>query len=399
MPPTAPLNVVHLISAMPVGGVETNLVRVLPRLPKARYKVSLVVTRERGYLADELEAKGVPVHLVHQRTRWDPPSLWRLSRHLRAANCHLLHTHMRRANTSGRVAAMLARTPIRVATEHDMRLDKNWRHDRIDRWLANHTDVILGVTRAVCDINRETAGIPAERFRVMYLGLELDYLAKQPPVATARAALGIPWDGPVIGFVGRLHPIKNVPAIIRALREPGMEAARLAIVGDDSERAPCEALVDELGLRERVVFTGFRDDLPAVFAAIDVMIMASDSEGIATVQMESMAAGVPVVTTPVGLCAEALRAGVEYVEIPAPTPAAIAAGLREALEPTRAEALRTAGRAAIQRFSIEAQVDFLDRLYQELAAKHGLVPSDPDTPRQPGEPNGGDAPRGTTERR
>ena len=88
------LNVVHVISAMPMGGVETNLLRILPRMNREQFDVSLVVTRERGALADALEAEGISVTLCHQRTRYDPPSLWRLGRLLNERKTDIVQAHM-----------------------------------------------------------------------------------------------------------------------------------------------------------------------------------------------------------------------------------------------------------------------------------------------------------------
>lgn len=372
-----PIHVVHMISAMPVGGVETNLLRILPRFDPRRFRLSLVVTRERGDLATPLEAAGVPVTLVYQRTRYDPLSLWRMRNHLRAVGATIVHAHMRRANTTAALATLLARTPVCIATEHDMALDKSWRHRLIDRILSFRFQVILGVTKAVCDLNARLTGIPREKYRVMYLGLDLDHLRSGPSKEEARQILGIPFRSPVVGFVGRLHAIKNVDQILRAFALPLLQNVTLVIVGDGPERASCEALVDALGLRSRVYFAGYKGekDLPLVFASLDALVLASSSEGIATIQMEAMAAGVPVVSTVVGFVAEILRPGEEYIAIPSPTPEAIAQGIREVLNPGRAHALIHSAGRVIQQFSLERQVAFLESLYEELVAGVGCVSS------------------------
>ncbi len=369
------LEIVHIISALPFGGVEQNLLRVLPILnADPRFSVSVVCTRERGDLAEPLEKLGVPVTLVKFATRYDPGSLLRLRDHLRARRADGIHCHMRRANTSGHLAAWLAGVPIRVATEHDMCLGKNWRHFLIDRWLLGPlTDAILGVTRGVVEINRERTGLSADKFRVLYLGLDLDRLADRPGRAEARASLGLPAAGAIIGHVGRLHEIKNVPAIVRALAEPALRKATLVIVGDGPERGALEALVKELDLSSRVVFAGWREDLPRVYAALDVMVMASSSEGIATVQMEALATDTPLVSTPVGFALELLTPGVEFISAARPQPDLLAAALAEALRPERAAALRQAGRAAIAAYSIERQAQRMAEIYLELAERHGLA--------------------------
>jgi glycosyltransferase involved in cell wall biosynthesis len=211
-----------------------------------------------------------------------------------------------------------------------------------------------------------------DKYRVMYLGLELDDLARQPGRAEARQALGLPQAVPIVGFVGRLHEVKNVPVIVRAMAEPALHHARLAIVGDGPERQAVEALVRDLGLADRVFFTGYRTDLPTVYAALDALVLASSTEGIATVQMEAVAAGVPLVSTPLGLAAEVFTPGQEYIRVERPEAALLAAGVAAALEPERASRLRAAGHETIQRFSIEAQAAYLEALYTELAARHGI---------------------------
>lgn len=371
------LRVIHLISALPYGGVETNLHRVLPLLQGDEFKISIVTMREKGDMAPQLEAVGIPVELIYQRTRYSPTSLWQLSRYFKNEQVDIVHCHMRRANTSGRIAAILAGVPIRIATEHDMILGKNWRHHLVDRLLSRYTDAVLGVTKAVNEINHRHAGIPREIMRVMYLGLELDRFAATPPQTKARRTLGIDLDcnEPVVGFIGRLHAIKNVDQLIRAMAEPILrdKKCRLFIVGDGPCRADLEALTDQLSLQERVFFAGFRDDLPTCYAALDCLVLPSSSEGIATVQMEAMACSVPLVTTPVGFSAEVQTAGKEYIEVDSPTPDLLAKGIAEALNPTRAASLRQAGLESISQFSIQSQANWLRDLYLEYATKHELV--------------------------
>ncbi len=370
-----PLPVVHIISALPVGGVEQNLLRVLPRLDPNRFRPCVVCLRERGELAAAMEAAGVPVHLVRLRTRYDPGSLWQLSRMLRTLEARVVHCHMRRANTSGRLAALLAGVPVRIATEHDMAVDKSWRHLQVDRLLAHLTDRIVAVTSAVARINGQRARIPAHKFCVIYHGCTLDPPRANLSPAEARRQLGLPAAGPLVGYVGRLHAIKNAEAIVRAFAEPPLAGASLVLVGDGAERERLVDLVQALDLSARVHLLGFRtrEDLPLVYAALDALVLASTSEGFGLVLVEALAAGVPLVTTPVGVAGEALDAGREYVRVDRPAPDAIAAALAEALDPERAAELRQAGLAAAARFSLDAQVQALEGLYLECARHRGVV--------------------------
>lgn len=140
-------------------------------------------------------------------------------------------------------------------------------------------------------------GMPAERIRVHHTGVDLDRFR---PVdrAAAKAALGV--AGPLIVTAGALVPRKGQGIAIEALaRLPG---ATLILVGDGEDRAPLERQARALGLAERVRFLGVRphEELPALLAAADVMVLPTASEGLANVWVEALACGTPVVTTNVG---------------------------------------------------------------------------------------------------
>ncbi len=366
-----PLRVIHVVSALPMGGVEQNLLRVLPQLDRERFAVSVVCIRSLDELAPAMREAGVPVDLVKVASRYAPLSLWRLSGFFRKEAADIVHCHMRRANTTGRIAAILGQVPVRIATEHDMVVDKTWRHFLVDRMLAKRSDCILAVTRAVAEANRIKAGIPGDKFRVIYHGLDLNDFTDMPARSEARTRLDLPQDARIAGFVGRLHRIKNVDRIIRAMALAGLEDVVLAIVGDGEERPALERLTAQCGLTGRVRFLGFRDDLRMVYAALDTLVLASKSEGFGLVMIEALAAGIPLVSTVVGLAGEALEAENEYVRIKHPEPAELAAGIAAALEPERSRNLRRAGLKAARRFSLERQVEEIQALYTELAEQKG----------------------------
>ncbi|MBN2714196.1 MAG: glycosyltransferase [Planctomycetes bacterium] len=366
------LNVMHVIGALPVGGVERNLVRVLPRLNPEQFDVSVVCIRELGDLAPEMEGVGIPVTLSYMKSRYNPFSLWKLAGLMKEREVDIVHCHMRRANTSGRIAAMLAGVRVRIASERDMGLGKNRKHYLIDNLLGRFSSSVMCVTRGVAEHESVRSGLPLEKFRVVYNGLELDGFSALPDRAESREKLGLAGAGKVVGVVGRLHEIKNVDQIIKAFAQPELAGATLLVVGDGREREMLENLARELGLAERVVFAGFRNDLPVFYSAIDVSVLASSSEGIANVQMEAMAAGVPLVSTPVGMAAEACVKGRDYIEVERPEASLLAGGIAEALDDKRGEELKEAGLAAVQNFSIEAQVKRLEAYYLELAGACGI---------------------------
>jgi glycosyltransferase involved in cell wall biosynthesis len=156
-----------------------------------------------------------------------------------------------------------------------------------------------GIRRSVVE------GLPdcdPSRVATVYDGILLDDAA--PHGREARTALGLPVDAPVVGAVARLSAQKRLDRLIVAVsRLPGVH---LALAGEGELDRELRALAVRLGLEDRVHFLGFRTDIARVLSALDVFAITSDREGMANAMLEAMAAGVPVVSTPVSGADEAL---------------------------------------------------------------------------------------------
>jgi glycosyltransferase involved in cell wall biosynthesis len=346
-------------------------------LDRERFRVSVVTLREKGDMAPLLEEKGIPVSLSYMKSRWSPSSLRVLAAYLRSVQADVVHCHMRRANTSGRVAAMMAGVPVRLAHERDQGLGKNWRHYLIDRLLGRCNGPILTVTQGVAEHQSRRMGLPIEKFIVQYNGLELDPFRASFDRASERTRLGLPVEKTLIGCIGRLARVKRIPLLVRAFARLAGERADvdLVIVGEGREGEALRQLVVELSLQDRVHFLPFQSDIHPVYACFDVTAFTSESEGIANVQLESLAAGVPLVSTRVGIAAEAYREGEEYIAVEGDD-ASIAEGLALALEPTHRAHLIAAGHSRVEGFSLEAQRDAMESLYLRLTVEAGVEGSE-----------------------
>jgi len=191
-------------------------------------------------------------------------------------------------------------------------------------------------------------GLPEERIRVHYTGVDLDRFRPAPDREAAKAALGI--EGPLFFSVGALIPRKRHHLAIEALAL--LPEGELWIAGEGPERARLEALIAARGLGGRVRLLGSRspDELAAIDAAADAGVLVSASEGLANAWVESLACGAPVVTADVGGARELIDRP-EAGRIVAAEPEAIAMALAElARNPPDA----TAVRAAAERFTWEA---------------------------------------------
>jgi glycosyltransferase involved in cell wall biosynthesis len=246
-------------------------------------------------------------------------------------------------------------------------------YTRIERFLARRTDVLIAVSEEVRDDLVGLGVAPAEQFEVVRLGLDLSAFADDADRAGRRAAVRAQWgvgdDEDVVTLVARLVPIKRVDRFLETaalLRD--RPATRFVVVGDGELREQLRASEPARALGDRLVWAGFRRDVPEVCFASDVVALTSDNEGTPVSLIEAQAAGVPVVSTNVG--------GVRSVVLDGETghladkPDDLAARIASILDDReRAAAMGARGRDhVLATFGVERLVGDLDRLYRRLLA-------------------------------
>ncbi len=373
-----PTLVHRVIARLNVGGPAMHVVNVSRALDEGPWRTRLIAGSvpasegDMGYYAAERGVDVTPLPRMSREIRAVDDlralvALWRLFRRERPA---VVHTHTAKAGTLGRLAAILAGVPVRVHTFHGHVLGGGyfppWKTRlflEIERQLARGTDRLVVLTRRQ---EREMAGelriAAPEKFAVIPLGLELDRfggLDRSPEARRrARTAVGIPEGVLAVGIVGRLVPIKNHELFLQAIAAgPGL----LGVVVGSGEREPeLKALAARLGVGDRVLWLGWRRDLPEIYTALDTLALTSHDEGTPVAVLEALASGLPVVVRDVGGVGEVL----EEVGAAAPVP-------REAGPDAWARALAAAARggelaegtreAVVARYSVA-------RLARDLAA-------------------------------
>jgi glycosyltransferase involved in cell wall biosynthesis len=238
--------------------------------------------------------------------------------------------------------------------------------------LAAAADALVAVSESV---RQDLVGLgiaPAGKIRVIPLGLDLAHLTAPLPRGLLRREAGIPDGAPLVGMVGRLVPIKDVPTFLRAARivREAKPEARFALVGDGEERPALESLRRELGLDGEVTFFGWRRDLAAVYGDLDMVVNASRNEGTPVALIEALAAAKPVVATRVGGTPDLLGEGERGRLVPPDDPESLARAVLETLEGSEASRRRAqAGREyVLKRHSSDRLVRDVDALYRDLRA-------------------------------
>jgi glycosyltransferase involved in cell wall biosynthesis len=299
--------------------------------------------------------------------------LQRLFRRHRPA---IVHTHLAKAGALGRIVARRAGVPIVVHTFHGHVLEGYFSgaQSRVylaaERWLARRTDALVAVSSAVRDELLALGIGRPDQWRVIPLGLDLgELLTREVEVAEARTALRLPIDGPVVGIVGRLTAIKDHVTFLDTAARVARERPDVTFVvaGDGELRSKLGARARET-LGDRCRFLGWVMDLPALYAALDVVVLTSRNEGTPVAMIEAGAARTPVVATRVGGVADVVRDGKTGLLVPPGDPGAVAAGVSALLDdPDRARAFGAAARQEVHdRFTIDRLADDLADLYGEL---------------------------------
>lgn len=293
---------------------------------------------------------------------------------LREVRPAILHTHMAKAGTVGRIAAASVRPRPRIIhTFHGHVLEGYFRPVvqkgflAAERHLARHTDVLVAVSPQVRDdLLALGVGTP-ERWRVIPLGLRLDsFAAVTGPAGQLRRRLGLSADDQLVGAVGRLVPIKDLATLVHAVAR--LPQVHLALIGDGEQRAELQRLVDVLGLRHRVHLPGWADDVAGWVSDVDVVALTSRNEGTPVALIEALAAGRPVVATAVGGVPFVVRDGASGWLVPPGDPGAVSEALAACLG-DRPEAARRAasGRAEVlERFTADRLVRDVRALYREV---------------------------------
>jgi glycosyltransferase involved in cell wall biosynthesis len=384
-----PIGVLRVIARLNIGGPAIQAISLTALMQGRGYATRLVrgsESADEGTMDDLAQRMGVAPTLVSSMRRDPGPgdlrALAELVRLLRRDRPAIVHTHAAKAGTLGRAAVMLAfprRRPVVLHTFHGHSLTGYFSsrtarlYTRIERFLARRTDVLIAVSEEVRD---DLVGLgvgPPEQFEVVRLGLDLSGFTADGDRSSRRSELRAEWgvgdEEQVLTLVARLVPIKRVDRFLETaalLRDRAN--TRFVIVGDGELRSELEASEPARALGERLVWAGFRRDIPDVCFASDVVVLTSDNEGTPVSLIEAQAAGTPVVSTSVGGVRSVVLEG--ETGLLADDPAALAAATAALLDdPERAAAMAARGREhVLATFGVERLVDDLDRLYRRLLA-------------------------------
>jgi len=365
------VRVVQVMATGTNGGAQEHVFNLVSRLDHDFYDVS-IVSLSPGSAVRKLQRAGFHVTVIDEPD--DAIAIGILTAHLADVRADVVHNHMYRAEVVGTKAAIALgeaghRRPFVISTVHSSRIRPSEDQEALRR-LTPAMDRLVVVSKAIDAKVVEEGRFGTPRV-LIYNGVDLERYDHQDPCCTLREEFGMEPGSSMVGVVGRLELEKGHPTLLEAwplvLNEvPG---AYLLIVGEGSRLDALHQIAREQGIERHVVFTGRRDDIPAITAALDVAVLPSYREAQGLTILEAMALSRPVVASNVGGIPEMVEHEKTGLLVPPHDPPALAAAIvRLLLDHQLADTVARAGHDLVHdRFCVQLMVNALQELYDDGA--------------------------------
>lgn len=309
------MKIVHLITRLIIGGAQENTVLSCRGLVDLGHDVALVSGLETGFegsLWDQAKKSGATLvaakHLRRRVHPWhDLRAVSELTRLLREFSPDVVHTHSSKAGILGRIAAHRAKVPIIIHTIHGMSFNRtqgrltNQIYRALERYVAPLTTKFVTVADAMIEQSVSAGITPRDRFVTIRSGMDTERFSPDREIrARVRSAWGLSEEHMVVGTIARLFDNKGYDEIIAALPAiaTGAPLARFVWIGEGKHRTRYEAVLQKIGLRDRVIFCGLvpPDRVAELINGFDLVLHASRWEGLPRAVVQGLLMEKPAVS-------------------------------------------------------------------------------------------------------
>ena len=366
-----PLSVLQFAAAMPNwGGAEMHLLNLSEQLQRRGHEVT-VACQPGHFVEERARQMGIATVPLTMTRLHDKRDLGRMYRFLREKKIDVLHAHAPNDFVLPPLAAIGAGVPVRIMTRHLPHPLRN----RRGAWV--YGNIFFSQVVAVSESVRQTligSGMSPGRVETIHHGTDVEAFARTTrDRADCRAEFGLSDDTVAVGVVGRIAVEKGHHYLLEAAKilEDRLPV-RFVIVGDGPNEDAIKSLTNEMGLRDRVIFAGFRDDINDVINALDIVATTSIwAEPCSAVVQQGMALRRPVIGTRAGGTPEMIVEDETGLLVPVADAAALAGAIaRLAGDAGLRRRMGAAGRSRVEaHFSLSVMTDKVEALYRREYAK------------------------------
>lgn len=365
------------------GGMKGHLLTLAGGLINRGYLVEVACPGDSS-LAAELREMGLRVHPISLVGPLSPgPDLicvLELRNIFRHGQYDIIHFHGAKAGMVGRIATALTGCLNTVVTVHNFIVYEEvpWPKKILFRYgeqfLSRVTNRIITVSKALRDDLVLNYKIRPEKITPIYNGIDTLRFQQTQHSESARAILGISPSAVAVGTVARMASQKGLNYLVEAFArmyragQVSPDDTAFVIAGDGPLRPQLEKQADDLGIRDKIIFPGFVDDMPLFLACLDVFVVPSVAEGLSISTIEAMAAGLPVVASRVGGLPELVRTEETGFLVEPRNPTELAEAIFRLLtdSETRKQMGINGRKLAIQQFNTENMIEQTCALYNEM---------------------------------
>ena len=381
------IKVAHIIARMITGGADENTLFTIEGLNKEKYEIDLITGEEfnkdilnkvKNHPFDIIQIKGLKwkLNFLH-----DPIVLLKLIKLLKGKHYDIVHTHTTKAGILGRIAARIVGVPVIVHGLHGSTFEAfnsgllNWLLFLFERLTGRFTDAYVSVSGVLSEKYIERGIGKKENYHTVYSGMELEIfygVRGKINCRKKRGELGIDAGDFVIGNVARLETRKGHQFLLDAFKnvvgEQKYSQVKLLIIGEGNKRKYLENYVKELNLEDKVIFTGYREDVEELMALMDIFVLTSLREGLPRVLVQAAAVGMPSIAFNVDGVPEIIKDNYNGFLVKVKDVEQLENRIVKYMNNKELVLLHgQKGREFIEnKWSIEGMVDRIDKIYQDL---------------------------------
>jgi len=373
------INVLHLRDTNKICGPGKTILETACRIDQSRFNLSvglfLQTPDETNQYREALENRGVNMIPLVAKSQFSLSIIKTTIDIVNDNNIHILHSHDYKSDILTAIISKKVNIPV-ITTAHGW--ITNTLKSKLYTWAGKQSfrffDRVIAVSPKIRnEISR--CGVSDEHLILIYNAIVSDsYIKSDFEPGSLRSRFNIPEHIKIIGNIGRISAEKGQETFILAAKELLKHRNDIAFIltGDGPDRQRIENLVDQLGIRESVFFTGHLKDVRPVFRDLDIFALTSYTEGFPNVVLESLCMDVPVLATDVGGTADIISDKETGVLIEAGSPEQVASGLTYLLDnPVDAANFTEAGKNKLkQYFEFSIRVNKIEKLYDSLLNEH-----------------------------
>lgn len=363
---TVQLKTLHIDTERTWRGGEQQTIFLVKGLIKLGHAATIVCPPDSPLALKAKEAQ-IETQELKMRGEADIIAILKLAFLLNQSTYDIVHMHTSHAHTLGVLAVLFSgvRAKRVVSRRVDFSIKKHYTSHLKYLW---GVDRYIAVSNAIKDVLIKD-GIPSEKIAVVHDGIDLsrfngisgDYLRQEFSVNPSTFIIGN--VAHLADHKGHQYLIKSISYVLKEFPD-----VKFFIVGDGELRSPLKELANKLNLNDKLIFTGFRNDVPQFLKFFDLFVLSSHLEGLCSALLEALAMRKPVVATAAGGVPEIIEDGVNGILVPTKNPEALAAGIISMVrDGDKAKKMGENGRQTVEaRFSVEKMVSETVDIYEEV---------------------------------